>query len=448
MKKKSLFLFVLSILAVSLAFGGGGQDESEASAPAPTSFDWMNYEGSSITFMVPEHPITNGVREILAEFESQTGIEVAINAMAEDLYFDRMNVALRTEGNVDVYLVPMDGDSYIQKNTGLVRSLSPYLDDPIMTASDYDFPDFPSTIMDLVHYSEGYFAIPASLETYILMYNKEIIEKYLDGKVPATMDELINAANSIQSQADGEVSGAVMRGIRSDTLKDTITGIVYNAVGDGGYNNAAEMYMSSPGNFSTVRLTDPGIIRGINRYAQLMKAGPSNIQSMDWPDAARAFELGKAGFFVDANLFAPGFEQGAMAGKVGYSILPIDNSEGKSYSGFWGWGYGIAENSKNPEASWLFIQWLSNKTNDVKIAKFHGSPARNSTWTRTEFTQTMPVDYIEASKEQMASSRSSVIKNEKEKEFYLIIVDAIQEIYGGKSPEQAVREAQEKARNL
>lgn len=302
--------------------------------------------------------------------------------------------------------------------------------------------------MELVKYSDGYYAIPASLETYILMYNKELVNQYLGGKVPTTMDELVVAAKKISEEADGKVSGASMRGIRSDTLKDTITGIVYNAVGDGGFNNAAELYLADGKSFSTAKFDDPDIIRGITRYAQLMQAGPDNILSMDWPEAGRTFELGKAAFFVDANLFAPGFEESDMSGNVGYSTLPLDNKEGKSYSGFWGWGYGIAKNSKNPYAAWYLIQWLSTKKNDVEIAKRHGSPVRNTTWNNSDFVATMPAEYIDASRTQMAASRSSVIRNEQEKAFYLIIVDAIQEIYAGKSPDEVMKEAKKKAADL
>ena len=45
---------------------------------------------------------------------------------------------------------------------------------------------------------------------------------------------------------------------------------------------------------------------GLNNYAELMKAGLINIQSMDWPDASQYFMAGGAAFFIDASLFAPG----------------------------------------------------------------------------------------------------------------------------------------------
>lgn len=112
MKKYFTLLLILLFMSTTLVLYSAGSKE-EGSFEMPDSFDWKNFSGSSITLMTLEHPLTDGIRDLLSQFEEETGIKVNVNAMAEDLYFDRMNVALRTEGNVDVYIMPMDGDSYI-----------------------------------------------------------------------------------------------------------------------------------------------------------------------------------------------------------------------------------------------------------------------------------------------------------------------------------------------
>ncbi len=57
---------------------------------ALAEFSWDQFTGQSITVMMPEHPVTDGVRAVLDQFESETGIDVNLQTMAEDLYFDRM----------------------------------------------------------------------------------------------------------------------------------------------------------------------------------------------------------------------------------------------------------------------------------------------------------------------------------------------------------------------
>ncbi|MGA1537452.1 MAG: ABC transporter substrate-binding protein, partial [bacterium] len=113
-------------------------------------------------------------------------------------------------------------------------------------------------------------------------------------------------------------------------LIDTITGIVNNSVGSS--DRSAPYNVWFTGDWSKPRMDDPDIVRGLTNYAELMKAGPINIQSMDWPDASQYFMAGGAAFFIDASLFAPGFENPSdspIAGKIGYSVIPVDNNEGQ-----------------------------------------------------------------------------------------------------------------------
>ena len=60
---------------------------------------------------------------------------------------------------------------------------------------------------------------------------KNLVNKYLDGKLPETMDELIAMAKKVKADSGGEVAGAAMRGLRTDTNIDTISGLVFNAGG-------------------------------------------------------------------------------------------------------------------------------------------------------------------------------------------------------------------------
>ena len=75
----------------------------------------------------------------------------------------------------------------------------------------------------------NYYCIPMSFESYIVFYNKDHVNKYLGGKLPETMDELIDMANKVKADSGGDVAGAVMRGLRTDTNIDTISGLVFNA---------------------------------------------------------------------------------------------------------------------------------------------------------------------------------------------------------------------------
>ncbi len=434
MKKTTLALTAVVALIAHAAFG--------------QAFSWKQKAGEEVTVMMPEHPVTDGIRTLLADFESETGMKVNLQTMAEDLYFDRMEVALRSSSGVaDAYFLPMDSTAFTQYKAGLIKPLSPYIDDPKLTARDYDIRDFPPGFLDTTRYPGGtpdsqYYGIPASFEVYILMYNKKLVDEYLGGAVPETMPDLLKAAAKIKEDSGGRVAGAVMRGIRSDTLIDTISGVVFNSWGNpdavrGPYG------VWFDGNWSSPRLTDDKVMRGLSDYAELMKAGPINILSIDWPDAEQVFKQGRAAFFIDASLFAPGFESSdsPLAGNVGYALIPPHRAGDNSYSAHWGWGYGVPANAQNPEAGWLFIQYMSNKSAEPRIGKLHWGAVRKSTQANPEYTAALNPEFADVVGSAMATSRTSVVFREGFSEFALRIVDAIQAMYGGESAASAAESA-------
>ncbi len=443
--KRSNFLFHTTLLSAVSALAVG------FSAPdAQAEFSWDQLSGQSVTVMMPEHPVTDGVRAVLDQFESDTGIAVNLQTMAEDLYFDRMEVALRGSGGnsqMDVYFLPMDSTAYTQHSNGLVHSLQAFIDNPDLTAPDYNLADIPAGFLDSTKYNlEGnweYHGIPASFETYILFANMDHVNTYLGGKMPTSMEELITAAHKIKEDSNGAVAGAVLRGIRSDTLIDTITGFVNNSVGPA--DRSAPYNIWFAGGWDKPQMDHPDIVRGLANYAELMKAGPVNIQAMDWPDASQFFQAGGAAFFIDASLFAPGFEapdESPIAGQIGYSVIPVDNEQGEPYTAHWQWGYGIPQNAANPEAGWLFIQYMSHPDNATAIGKLHGGAPRLSTWNDADYASSFPQGYVDAVAAAMPNSQTSVVQRAGWSEFALRIVDVIQAIYGGADPAAAGAAAQ------
>ena len=442
-RRENHFRATLLTAGSILAFGLSASD-------ALAEFSWDQLAGQSVTVMMPEHPVTDGVRAVMDQFEADTGIDVNLQTMAEDLYFDRMEVALRgTGGNsqMDVYFLPMDSTAYTQHTNGLVHSLQGFIDNPDLTAPDYNLADIPAGFMDSTKYDiDGtweYHGIPASFETYILFANMDHVDQYLGGQMPATMEELIAAAQKVKEDSDGAVAGAVLRGIRSDTLIDTITGFVNNSVGPA--DRSAPYNVWFDGGWDNPKMDNPDIVRGLANYAELMKAGPVNIQAMDWPDASQFFQAGGAAFFIDASLFAPGFEnadESPIAGKIGYSVIPVDNAEGDPYTAHWQWGFGIPQNATNPDAGWLFIQYMSNADNATTIGKFHGGAPRLSTWEDADYAASFPQGYVDAVAAAMPNSQTSVVQRAGWSEFALRIVDVIQAIYGGADPTESGAAAQ------
>ena len=144
MLKKTLVLVLLLVICMAPAARANGD------------IDWMQFAGSEITILMPEHPVLDGMRSVMDDFEAATGITVNVEALAENLYFDRMEVALRAdEGVMDVYMVPMDSTAFTQWSNGLIHPLTPFIEDDHMTSAAYDFADFPSGFTQATQYPPG-----------------------------------------------------------------------------------------------------------------------------------------------------------------------------------------------------------------------------------------------------------------------------------------------------
>ncbi len=427
----------------SLIFAAAFATTSLALADSVAAFDWRQAEGTEITLLASEHPWTAGVREHLAEFEELTGIKVNVTAFAEDLYLDRANLAIRsTEPVADVFMSLMDAAIYEQWNVGGVAPLTPFLNDAALTDPDYDYGDFSPAMLLGASFPPGdpaaqQYAIPISMETYILFYNKDLVDTYLGGKVPATMPELIAAAQTVTDAAGGAAFGSVMRGQRSASLVDTMTSVVLNAWGEAEAPLPYNIWFDNA--WDKPRFDDPRIATGLSNYAGLLKAGPENALSFGWEDASRYFAQGKAAFFVDASVFGPSFEDkanSAVAGKVGYAPMPSASGD-VSVSGHWAWGLSMAENSQKKNAAWLFMQWATSKDMDAKFGLKTGGATRNASWANPEYKAGFAPGYVEAVSKQLEHTRPTMVFREGWSEVVLVIVDAIHAIYGGEDPASA-----------
>jgi multiple sugar transport system substrate-binding protein len=414
---------------------------------AKDTFDWRRFQGHTLALLLNEHPWTTGLQPYLAEFEAQTGIQTNVTIVPEPDYFQVMETTLQAGTTpVDVFFLPMDSTAYRLWQGSRLHPLTPLLQDVRLTEPSYNLFDFPEGFRLAAMYppeneSPQLFGIPITFEAYILFYNKELVSQYLDGVVPQTMAELIAAAQTINQRGQGEVFGAVMRGVRSDTIIDTVTGLVLNSWGDQvaplPYNVWFDRDWQQP------RFTDPKIVAGLTADAQLMQAGPPNIQTLDWPQATQLFQNGQAAFYIDASLFGPGYERpnSAIAGNVGYARLPRFQSD--SLTGHWLWGLGIAQTSAQPEAAWLFVQWATSPQMEPRISVNTGGAPRFSSWVNASpYTEAINIDYALCVQKAMQTSRSTAVLHPRWNEIALAIADTIQAIYQGTDANLAAAQLQ------
>ncbi|MFH7244284.1 MAG: ABC transporter substrate-binding protein [Spirulina sp.] len=420
-------------------------DAPEPSLP-PVGEMWRQFAGTELRLLLNDHPWTQGVRPYLKEFETLTGMTLRIQTVAEPDYFNELEATLNSRPQeVDAFFLPMDSTAYRLWQGERLHSLTPFIHDPSLTARDYNLYDFPEGFRLAAMYPPGQaeaelFGIPATVEVYLLFYNKRLVNRFLGGQVPQTMAELVQAATRIN--ASGEAVGMVLRGIPSDTIIDTVTGIILN--GWGTEPTPLPFNVWFDGAWSRPRFTDPRIVEGLITYANLMRAGPPHIKQMDWAEATHRFRDGEAAFYIDASLFGPDFENpetSTLAGEVGYAVLPRVQTQ--SLTGHWLWGLGISKQSPHPQAAWLLIQWATQSAMEAKIAVATGGAPRFSTWlTPSVYTEAMNLDYALAVQTAMRTSRPTAVFHPQWNRVALAIAETIHRIYDGEDPRVAAAQLQ------
>lgn len=407
---------------------------------------WQQFAGTELRLLLNDHPWTQGIRPHLKGFETLTGMTLSLQTVAEPDYFSEMEATLnRHPQDIDVVFLPMDSTAYRLWQGDRLHSLTPFIHDPTLTVRDYNLYDFPEGFRLAAMYPPGQdnaelFGIPATVEVYLLFYNQRLVNRFLGGQVPQTMAELVQAATQIH--ASGEAIGMVMRGILSDTIIDTVAGIVLN--GWGTEPTPLPFNLWFDGDWSRPRMTDRRIVEGLATYADLMRAGPANIKQMDWAEATQRFRAGEAAFYIDASLFGPGFENpetSAIAGEVGYAVLP--RVQAQSLTGHWLWGLGLSKQSPHPQAAWLFIQWATSAAMEAKIAVATGGAPRFSTWlTPSVYTRAMAIDYALAVQTAMRTSRPTAVFHPRWNQTATAIATTIHRIYDGEDPKVAADQLQ------
>jgi len=71
-------------------------------------------------------------------------------------------------------------------------------------------------------------------------------------------------------------------------------------------------------------------------------------------------------------------EISSVTGKVDIALAPVAKGMEPKY-GFGGWGIGLNADSKNAEAAWEFIKWLSSPDIQKEWIRHDGAPIRRST---------------------------------------------------------------------
>jgi multiple sugar transport system substrate-binding protein len=302
------------------------------------------------------------------EFEALTGIQVSAEAIPEQQQRQKVTIEFTSgKPTFDVVALSLHVQKRIAQKGKWLTDLKPFLADGSLTSPDLDFADIGQAGLNFSTQNDGSLdTMPKFVDYWILYYNKELFEQK-GVAYPKTMDEIVTAAGKLNDPAKG-IAGFVSRGLKNANVPVWTSWLLGQGIET----------IDKNGNLLTAT---PEAVWAAELYKKLNKdfAPPGTI-GFNWNECQTSFATGRAAMWLDGIGFAAPLEdktKSRVAGKVGYGVVPPGPKA--HHSAIFADGMGIARTSTKKEASWLYIQWATNKANQLAMLKAGaGSPARNS----------------------------------------------------------------------
>ncbi|MEM6384498.1 MAG: extracellular solute-binding protein [Pseudomonadota bacterium] len=357
------------------------------STSAALANPYAEYEGTTIVVSWPALAHFNAAEELVEEFMEETGINVEIDALQYLALRDRQLLEMsKPEGDYDVvsWVVMWKGE-YVNK--GLLTPLSQFFTDASLVDPMYDIDDIADAYLQnggVVGGDLGYlpgpsgalYGIPFGAETSILAYRKDIFEEQ-GIEVPETYDELRDVMTQLHE------AGIPALTSRGQTGHQVTAAWLFHLAPLGGrvFDDQWNPVVNSP-----------EAVEAAEFLRHVANTGPIGIPTFGFGEAAAAFLQGEAAMHLDSLKIAAmsrNPDLSTIDGKVGYALHPVGTRCGAETGGF---AMGIPANAPNPEAAFLFIQYMTSKQGDQRMVELGGDPVRISTLTNnTEGFDDYPV---------------------------------------------------------
>jgi multiple sugar transport system substrate-binding protein len=363
-------------------------------------FDWMAHKGTAIKLLLNKHPYADAMIADLENFKTMTGIDVTYDVFPEDVYFDKVTAALSSSSSE--YDAFMSGAymTWTYGPAGWIDDLNEYIKDPAKTNPMYAFDDFlPGVIKSCAWNGQPggalgsddakQWCIPLAYEQNNLTYNKKIFDA--NGlKVPANIDELLDTAKAAKAVMNGGY-GIGVRGSRSwATIHPGFLS---------GYANfdQKDLNVGADGKLSAAMNTDVSKEYHKKWVQMIQDSGAPDWSTHTWYQVGTDVGAGKSAMMFDADILGYFMNGGdnKEKGNLAFSAFAANPAAKAPTPNIWIWAMAMSSFSKNKDATWYFLQWVTGPEHDLFGAQKMDlvNPARASVWADGAFRDKLAKSY-------------------------------------------------------
>ena len=341
--------------------------------------NWTKYAGTTLRLVAWSTPYSEVAAKITPEFEKKTGIKVNWEMYGAWQVREKTGIELASHSpDLDMFYYQSSQNALWLWQGKFIEDITKFIKDPDLTPRDWDWEDFYPRIRQTIQiFPDMAFGVPTGATTSMLCYRKDLLkEKGIS--VPKTYEELEAAAAKLGKDTDGDgkidIYGWVARGKGSQATY-VLTSPLY------AFGGAWETMKREPA------IDKPESLAAIEWYGRMLrKYGPPDPLGLGWLEKAAVFESGKAAIAYADSDFNVRFNNPETSKVVGkWAAAPLPAGPAGDFMHVNVNLIGINKYSKKKEASWLYLQWLNNKENSVKMLKGGYPVVRASAWKHPDF---------------------------------------------------------------
>jgi ABC-type glycerol-3-phosphate transport system substrate-binding protein len=396
-------------------------------------------QGGKVTlkFMCDSRDEFAKMLDLLPRFTKETGIDVSLTQLQETPLRAKTGLELSApETEMDVILM----DFLLMKKYVDAGTLEP-LNEHLQSISTFNESDYQQPFLDALTFDGNLYGLPLYQDCNILMYRADIFEK-LGLDVPQNMEDLETVAKEITDwgKKDG-VYGISLRGQRGMGVNEWTFPCFLRAFG-GSY------YADFPNDMHPV-LDSPEAVAALEYYVNLVNNyAPPGVANYSYIEVQNDLIQGKSAMILDSatlGVRAVDPQESDVADKMGFAVVP--EGPGGRHPGFYTWAVVVPAKAGNKEEAVEFLGWLLSPDTAPEVGWSAPNQALNKVYDYPPYegyAQSQPLlEVMKQSLEQADPDYRPRIPQETEvgTEVSVAVSEAIA---GNKTPEQALRDANER----
>lgn len=386
---------------------------------APSDFDWRQCDGTVLNFLLEDNINANILSKEVEKFTNATGIEVNIKCVDFNTLVEKINMDFISK-TAQYDLIYVDPYQTLDRFSDSLEDLYTYENNenlPHIVGGLESFQKEHTYICSFFKNNEKLCAIPFDSTSMILFYRKDIFKKYGEemkkdlgyvpqpGSVSFTWENYLETAEWISKNVPkSEIKySSLNMSAKHNSIYTEFSNFLCAYGGSFFKEENAHLYGVEAE--KDIQTDTKEFRKALSVYKEYADLEPSEA-GFNWTQVTEAFKKGDVAMMINWDENAAAIESkkdSAVAGKVGYGILPFGDTRSACIYG----GSGIGINSYAGEheklAAWMFIVWATSP--QVQLAAFLGEEGGNLP-TRTSLIRLIEAKYMFQLPQSSAAIRS------------------------------------------